>query len=140
MLFICCLGVNYKLKNSRGDDMETTKKKLIHISIDEDLKKDAEQLFAELGMNMTTAITVFLKQSVTKLALPFKIERGNPATLQARKDAGDGNIHGGFSSADGCWRTFYTSQFKRDYKKAKKQGKDLAKLRKMLSLLQRQHK
>jgi len=47
------------LKNSRGDDMETTKKKPIHISIDEDLKKDAEQLFAELGMNMITAITVF---------------------------------------------------------------------------------
>lgn len=39
--------------------METTKKKPIHISIDEDLKKDAEQLFAELGMNMITTITVF---------------------------------------------------------------------------------
>ncbi|MDA9460959.1 putative DNA-damage-inducible protein J [Enterococcus mundtii 3F] len=77
--------------------METTKKKPIHISIDEDLKKDAEQLFDELGMNMTTAITVFLKQSVTKQAIHFKIERGNPATLQAIKD---GNIHGGFSSVD----------------------------------------
>lgn len=44
-----------------------------------------------------------------------------------------------------CWRIwmldiFYTSQFKRDYKKAKKQGKDLAKLKKVLSLLQSQHK
>lgn len=88
MLLICCFYVRFKLKNSRGDNMETTKKKPIHISIDEDLKKDAEQLFAELVMNMTTAITVFLKQSVTKQAIPFKIERGNPATLQARKDAG----------------------------------------------------
>lgn len=100
MVILCCLYVKIKLKNNRGDNMETTKKKPIHISIDEDLKKDAEQLFDELGMNMTTAITVFLKQSVTKQAIHFKIERGNPATLQAIKDAKDGNIHGGFSSVD----------------------------------------
>ncbi|EPI04503.1 addiction module toxin, RelE/StbE family [Enterococcus faecalis 13-SD-W-01] len=31
---------------------------------------------------------------------------------------------------------FYTSQFKKDYKKAKKQGRDLAKLKKVLVLLQ----
>ena len=54
--------------------MESIKKKPIHISVDEDLKADAEQLFDELGLNMTTAITVFLKQSVTKQAIPFKIE------------------------------------------------------------------
>ncbi|OTP12528.1 hypothetical protein A5844_000761 [Enterococcus sp. 10A9_DIV0425] len=37
--------------------METTKKKSIHISIDKNLKSDGEQLFEELGMNMTIAIT-----------------------------------------------------------------------------------
>ncbi len=99
MCLCCCYG-DFMLKNNRGDNMETTKKKPIHISIDEELKKDAEQLFDELGMNMTTAITVFLKQSVNKQAIPFKIEKGNPATLQALKDAKDGNIHGGFSSVD----------------------------------------
>lgn len=31
---------------------------------------------------------------------------------------------------------FYTSQFKKDYKKAKKQGRDLEKLKKVLSILQ----
>ncbi|EMF0364877.1 type II toxin-antitoxin system mRNA interferase toxin, RelE/StbE family, partial [Enterococcus faecium] len=30
---------------------------------------------------------------------------------------------------------FYTSQFKKDYKKAKKQGKDLNKLKEVLSFL-----
>lgn len=80
--------------------MEKTKKKPIHVSVDENLKNDAEQLFDELGINMTTAITVFLKQSVTKQAIPFKIEKGNPATLQAMKDVEDGNVHGGFSSVD----------------------------------------
>ncbi|EGP4917839.1 type II toxin-antitoxin system RelB/DinJ family antitoxin [Enterococcus faecium] len=80
--------------------METMKKKPIHVSVDENLKHDAEQLFDELGLNMTTAITVFLKQSVTKQALPFKIEKGNPITLQAIKDVKDGNVYGGFSSID----------------------------------------
>lgn len=48
--------------------MKTTKKKPIYISIDENLKKDADQLFDELGMDMTTAITIFLKQSVISVA------------------------------------------------------------------------
>lgn len=35
-------------------------------------------------------------------------------------------------------KVFYTSQFKKDYKKAKKQGKDLDKLKEVLTLLQLQ--
>jgi len=80
--------------------MESIKKKPIHISVDEDLKADAEQLFDELGLNMTTAITVFLKQSVTKQAIPFKIEKANPTTLKALKDAQNMNVYGGFTSVD----------------------------------------
>lgn len=34
------------------------------IRIDNELKEQAEQLFSELGMNMTTALTVFVRQAV----------------------------------------------------------------------------
>ena len=80
--------------------METTKKKPIHVSIDKGLKNEAERLFDDLGLNMTTAITVFLKQAVTEQAIPFKIEKVNPLTRRALQDVRNGNVQGGFSSVD----------------------------------------
>lgn len=78
--------------------MKTTRKKPIHVTIDEELKSEAEQLFDDLGLNMTTAITVFLRQAVAEQAIPFKIEKANPLTLKALQDVRNGNVHGGFSS------------------------------------------
>lgn len=45
----------------------------VNIRMDAELKKQAEQLFAELGMNMTTAINVFVRQSVNYGGIPFEI-------------------------------------------------------------------
>jgi DNA-damage-inducible protein J len=45
----------------------------INIRLDDDLKARAETLFGELGMNMTTAITVFLRQSLLRGGIPFEI-------------------------------------------------------------------
>ena len=36
----------------------------LNIRIDRDLKNEADQIFTALGMNLTTAITVFVKQAV----------------------------------------------------------------------------
>ena len=47
----------------------------ITISIDSGLKKEAEELFADLGMNITTAINVFFRQSVCRQRLPFIVRR-----------------------------------------------------------------
>ena len=44
------------------------------VRIDEDLKKQATELFNSLGLDMSSAITVFLKQSVMRGGLPFKVE------------------------------------------------------------------
>jgi len=43
-----------------------------NINLDEDLKKKAKELFANLGLDMTTAITMFLKQSIRENGFPFK--------------------------------------------------------------------
>lgn len=49
-----------------------------NISLDADLKKASQELFADLGMDLTTAITIFLKQSLRIQGLPFIVTRENP--------------------------------------------------------------
>ncbi|GHV60236.1 DNA-damage-inducible protein J [Spirochaetia bacterium] len=45
----------------------------INIRMDEGLKKQAESLFNELGMNMTTAFNIFVRQSVRQRKIPFEV-------------------------------------------------------------------
>ena len=45
----------------------------ITIRMDEDLKKEADALFDELGMSFTTAINVFVKQALREGRLPFDV-------------------------------------------------------------------
>lgn len=45
----------------------------INMRIDDNLKRDAELLFDELGLNMTTATTIFLKQCVRCRGIPFEL-------------------------------------------------------------------
>ena len=45
----------------------------VTIRMDEQLKKQAEELFAQMGMNMTTAFTIFAKTAVRKGKIPFEI-------------------------------------------------------------------
>lgn len=46
----------------------------LQISIDDDLKHDAEKLIDELGLTPKTAITVFYKQILEQGKIPFSIE------------------------------------------------------------------
>ena len=45
----------------------------INIRMDKVLKEQAESLLSELGMNMTTAFNIFLRQTVRERAIPFHI-------------------------------------------------------------------
>ena len=47
----------------------------VSIRMDVDLKKQAEDLFTDLGLNMTTAMTMFLRQAVRNQGIPFEISR-----------------------------------------------------------------
>lgn len=44
-----------------------------NIKIEPELKQEAQQLFEELGMTLSTAINVFLRQAVREHAIPFRI-------------------------------------------------------------------
>ena len=50
----------------------------VTIRIDEDLKKQAEVIFADMGLNMTTAFIAFIKQSVREQRIPFMLTRNIP--------------------------------------------------------------
>ena len=47
----------------------------INFRVDEGLKTQANALFEELGLDMTTALTLFLRQSVAHGGIPFAIQK-----------------------------------------------------------------
>ena len=49
-----------------------------NINLDSELKKSAQELFASMGLDLTTAVTIFLTQSVQEQAIPFAIRRRVP--------------------------------------------------------------
>jgi DNA-damage-inducible protein J len=58
-----------------------------------DLKAAAEQIFRQMGMDMTGAIRMFLSQVVMQHGLPFevKVVQPNAATLRAVEDSYTGH-------------------------------------------------
>lgn len=61
----------------------------INIRINPELKLKAETILSELGLNMTTAISIYLKKIVRENKIPFelKIDKPNLSTLNAIKEA-----------------------------------------------------
>ena len=57
--------------------------------VDENLKAQADALFADLGMSLSTAFNIFLRQSVREQQIPFSISRNIPyaVTLAAMDSA-----------------------------------------------------
>ncbi len=49
-----------------------------NISLDAELKRSAQELFADFGIDLTTAVTLFLKQAVREQRIPFEIKREVP--------------------------------------------------------------
>lgn len=50
----------------------------ISIRMDSELKTQADELFAELGMNMSTAFNIFVRQSLREGGIPFEISLNRP--------------------------------------------------------------
>lgn len=45
----------------------------ISIRLDSEVKEQAQQVFSNLGMDMTTAINIFLRQAIQYQGLPFDV-------------------------------------------------------------------
>lgn len=63
----------------------------ISIRMDKDLKQAADQLFAELGMNLSTAFNIFVRQSLREGSIPFRITTDvpNSETINALNEYAD---------------------------------------------------
>lgn len=64
----------YNILYKESDNMATVP---TQIRIDEELKKQAVDLFAQLGLDMSSAMNMFLKQCVLRGGLPFNVELPN---------------------------------------------------------------
>jgi len=60
----------------------------ISLRMDPELKKQAEELFHDLGLNMSTALTMFLRQAVRNQGIPFEVSRTpNADTIEALEES-----------------------------------------------------
>ena len=59
------------------------------VRIDEELKRQAADLFAKLGLDMSSAMNIFLKQCVLRGGLPFSVEipKYRMETIEAMEEA-----------------------------------------------------
>lgn len=61
----------------------------LNIRMDKKVKEDAEKIFGELGLNMTSAINIFLRASIRESGIPFalKLDVPNEETTLAIEEA-----------------------------------------------------
>lgn len=66
-----------------------------NISIDSEVKAQAQELFADLGLDLSTAIGIFLRKAIRVNAIPFEVSKEvpNQTTLAAMAEAEDMERH-----------------------------------------------
>ncbi|MEE1262666.1 type II toxin-antitoxin system RelB/DinJ family antitoxin [Ruminococcus sp.] len=81
-----------------------------NVSIDADIKKQAQELFAELGMDLSTAINIFIRQSLRQRSIPFEITADvpNEETKRAIENVRNGiGLSRGFQSVSELMEDLY---------------------------------
>ena len=65
--------------------MESTN---LNIRTDKEVKAQAERIFDALGLNMTTAVNIFLRQAIRENGIPFEVKLSvpNETTASAIKE------------------------------------------------------
>ncbi len=72
-----------------------------NIKIDRELKQEAQDLFESFGLTLSSAVNMFLRQSVREGAIPFRVGAPlpNEATIKAIEDTRNGvGLSRGFTS------------------------------------------
>ena len=73
----------------------------INFRIDDNIKTEADFIFARLGLNMSSALTIFIRQVIDRRGIPFELKITDNSLssperiLQAARDYADGkkNYH-----------------------------------------------
>jgi DNA-damage-inducible protein J len=59
----------------------------LQIRLDSDLRRDAETLFTSAGLDLSSAVRLFLKQAVIRHCLPFEVIGADPFHSPANQRA-----------------------------------------------------
>jgi len=54
----------------------------IQLRVDENMKKQAKQIFEKMGLDMSSAVKLFLSQVIMKKEIPFRITTENGLTKE----------------------------------------------------------
>ena len=68
-----------------------SKSAMVRARIEPDLKQHAEEVFHNLGISVTQAITIFYKQVEMRNGLPFNVTIPNKKTLKTFEATDSGN-------------------------------------------------
>ena len=74
----------------------------MNIRMDSDVKAQAQALFAQFGLDMTTAINMFLRQAIRERGIPFELYLGPDLSLETavRDSINRQNLYGPFDTAE----------------------------------------
>jgi len=73
----------------------------VNIRMDDSLKEKADRLFEDLGLNMTTAVNMFVRQVIRQGGIPFEVTtkidpfysaRNMKVLMQSIKEADEGKL------------------------------------------------
>jgi len=70
----------------------------LSIRIDRDLKEEADQVFNAMGMNLTTAVNIFVRQAVRQKKIPFEI------ALYPEIEGKDGILRDAMAATERIWQ------------------------------------
>jgi DNA-damage-inducible protein J len=62
---------------------------MLHVRVDDDIKAQASQMLAAVGMTMSEAVRLFLHRVVAEQAYPLELKVPNAATRAAMLEADD---------------------------------------------------
>lgn len=111
------------------------------IRIETNTKKQANELFATLGMDMSGAVNIFLNQCILRGGIPFQIEvprygrDTEEAIAEARKLLHDNHAptyhsmaeyHAALAGDDQMYGIRITSKYAKSYKRMRKRGMDMS--------------
>ena len=55
---------------------------IVNVKVPQEVKDEANKLFEELGLNMSTAVNLFLKKTIKEQGLPFKVTSYSQKSLK----------------------------------------------------------
>ena len=85
----------YDTLSANAKEVNHVSKVATNLSLDQDLKKGCIELFTDLGLDLSTAVNMFLKQSLLVQGLPFRVTRDEPnlETIAAMNEYHMAKVH-----------------------------------------------